>query len=223
MESMDPKTISRAEEDRIELLNVLTHAAGVLLGVIFLVMLLVSEWRKRNPLGMVAYAIYGICFIFLFLASTIYHAIPKRTAPQIKSFVRIFDHVAIYIFIAGSFTPPAMLLLSGAKRVIMLTLVWGIAIAGTIFKAVTYGQYDHYRKLSVALYIGMGWLGILFIRSLLTQRPLMLFLLVLAGGILYTVGTIFYKSTRFKYHHVIWHLFVLAAAVTHFIGYYNYL
>lgn len=212
-----------SEEERIEVSNALTHGLGVILGIVFLVMLIVSQWHKQNLWGIVAYAIYGACFIFLFLSSTVYHAIPKRFAPQAKSFARIFDHVAIYIFIAGSFTPPAIFLLDGTEQVIMLVLIWGIAIAGTIFKAVTHGQYDKYRKLSVAIYIGMGWLGIFFIRPLLTLRPWPLLLLVLLGGVLYTVGTAFYKSPRLKYHHVIWHLFVLAAAITHFIGYYVYL
>ncbi len=205
---------------KVELLNALTHGIGVVLGIVFLVMLLITEVHHQRPIGIVAFAIYGGCFIFLFLASTVYHSVP---APKVKSILRIFDHVAIFLFIAGSFTPPILLLMTGLERILLLSVIWVIAVGGTVFKAVTFRSYDRLKGVSTFLYICMGWLGIFLVRLLLTERPWPLFALILLGGILYSVGTVFYRMKKWKYHHVIWHLFVLAAAVAHFIGYYFYL
>ena len=118
---------------KVELLNALTHGIGVVLGVVFLVMLLITEVHHQRPIGIVAFAIYGGCFIFLFLASTVYHSVP---APKVKSILRIFDHVAIFLFIAGSFTPPILLLMTGLERILLLSVIWIIAVGGTVFKAV---------------------------------------------------------------------------------------
>lgn len=216
---------SPEERDRfwIEFSNSMTHGVGVLLGILFLVLLLIPAVRAGNVLGVVAYAIYGGCFIFLFLASTVYHAIPQPKLPKVKDVLRVFDHVAIYLFIAGSFTPPVLLLLQGTPRVLMLVLIWAFAVGGTIFKAVTHGRYDRFQKASVLLYVGMGWLGIFLVHPLVTLRPWPLVALILLGGILYTVGTFFYRNKTWKLHHVIWHLFVLAAATAHFLGYYFFL
>lgn len=204
----------------VEVLNALTHGVGVAVGILFLVLLLLSQLHKHSRIGVVAYAIYGSCFIFLFLASTIYHAIPF---PRVKRVLRIFDHVAIYLFIAGTFTPGILLLLTGRSRILFLVVIWVLAIIGTIFKVVTYGQYDRFKKITVGLYIAMGWLGLLFLRPILQQGLWQFFLYLTGGGVLYTVGTIFYRMEHWRYHHVIWHLFVLAAAIVQFLGFYFYL
>ena len=208
------------DQFRIELSNAITHGIGVILGIVFLLLLLLRKSTADAPLRIVAYAIYGGCFIFLFLASTIYHAIP---IPKARAVLRIFDHVAIYLFIAGSFTPPILLVLHGRVQRILLVVIWSIAIAGTIFKAITFRHYDQLKLVSVLIYIGMGWLGMFLVKPLVSQRPLPLMILILIGGVLYTIGTIFYSNKSLKYHHVIWHLFVLAAAIVHFTAYYLYL
>lgn len=208
------------EEKKMEPWNAITHALGIVMGILFLVLLLIRAVRAGKLVGVVAYAIYGGCFFFLFLASTLYHAV---SLPRVKMVLRIFDHVSIFLFIAGSFTPPILLLMQGWERTALLVAIWMLALGGTIFKVATFRQYDRLKGISTLLYIGMGWMGLFLLRFLLTERPWPLFALVLSGGVLYSVGTVFYRMKRWQYHHVVWHLFVLAAAIVHFSGYYFYL
>lgn len=217
---MGEKKFDNRENLIIEIHNSITHGIGAVLGIVFLVMLILPQIRNHNLLGTVAYSIYGGCFILMFLMSTIYHAVQP---PKIKAILRIFDHISIYYFIAGSFTPPILLLTSGNFRIIFLILIWLIAIFGTIFKIATYKNYDKLKSISTLIYVGMGWLGVLLIRPILRYASWKFLLLLVLGGLLYTIGTYFYKSKRFKYNHVIWHLFVLAAAIVHFNAFYFYL
>ena len=204
----------------IEIHNSITHGIGVVLGVVFLLMLILPRIKSGNVTGVVAYSIYGGCFILMFLMSTIYHAVQL---PKAKSILRIFDHISIYYFIAGSFTPAILLLTSGKFRVFFIILIWAIAVLGTIFKVATYKSYDKLKSISTFLYVGMGWLAVFLIKPILNNVSWKFLLLLVIGGLLYTIGTFFYKSNRFKYNHVIWHLFVLAAAIVHFNAFYLYL
>lgn len=205
---------------KLEILNSVTHGIGVPLGILFLVILILTQARRQSIPGIVAYAIYGGCFIWLFLCSTVYHAVQP---PKAKAILRIFDHTAIYLFIAGSFTPPIFFLTQGLPRILFMALIWTIAIAGTLFKIITYKNYDKWIRVTVFLYIAMGWLGLLFLKPIIQYGLWKFFFLIALGGVLYTVGTYFYRKTEWKWHHVIWHLFVLAAAVTQFFGFYLYL
>ncbi len=217
---MGGNTLSKKDKLLIEIHSSITHGIGVLLGVIFLLMLIIPQVRSGNVIGIVAYSIYGGCFILMFLMSTIYHAVQP---PKIKAILRIFDHISIYYFIAGSFTPAIIFVTQGKFRIFFLILVWVIAILGTVFKVATYKNYDKLKSISTFTYIGMGWLAVFLIRPILNSTSWKFLLLLVIGGILYTVGTFFYKSKRFKYNHVIWHLFVLAAAIVHFNAFYFYL
>lgn len=205
---------------KLEVMNSISHGIGVPLGITFLILLIIKQVGLANVGGVVSYAIYGACFILLFLSSCLYHAIPF---PKAKSVLRIFDHVSIYVFIAGSFTPGIILLTHGFFRIAFLILIWTLAIGGTVFKIVTRGNYDRWKNWSTALYVAMGWLGLFFIYPIIKERLWEFFLFIVLGGVLYTVGTFFYKDKKLKYGHFIWHIFVLAAAVTQFVGYYCYL
>lgn len=205
---------------KIEIHNAISHGIGVVLGIVFLLMLIIPRIRSGDTLGVVAFSIYGGCFILLFSASTIYHAIPF---PKVKPILRVFDHISIYYFIAGSYTPAILLLTEGWFRVFFISLIWAIALFGTVFKIVTYNKFDKTKIVSLITYISMGWLAIFLIRPILNNTSWKFLLLLVLGGLLYTVGTIFYKSNRFKYNHVIWHFFVLAAAIVHFNGFYFFL
>lgn len=205
---------------KLEILNSVTHGIGVPLGILFLVILILTQVRRHSIPGIVAYAIYGGCFIWLFLCSTVYHAVQP---PKAKAILRIFDHTAIYLFIAGSFTPPIFFLTQGLPRILFMALIWTIAIAGTLFKIITYKNYDKWIRVTVFLYIAMGWLGLLFLKPIIQYGLWKFFFFIALGGVLYTVGTYFYRKTAWRWHHVIWHLFVLAAAVTQFFGFYLYL
>ncbi|NMW85783.1 hemolysin III family protein [Peptoniphilus sp. AGMB00490] len=202
----------------VEFLNSISHFIGVGIGIVFLVMMIRSCIKKGNAYTP-AFIIYGAFFIFLFLASTLYHGIWNKRA---KNILRIFDHSAIFLFIAASFTPVILTVLSGKKMIFFLVLIWVIALAGTIYKILSYGKYDKQKTISVILYIAMGWTSIFLLKPIFLKMPREFLFFLVAGGILYTVGTIFYKMKK-QYSHVIWHFFVLGAAITHFIGYYQYL
>ena len=213
------KTNSR-EHFKIEMANAISHGLGVLLGIIFLLMLIIPSVNSGDVLKTVAFSIYGGCFIFLFLMSTIYHAVQRE---KVKKILRIFDHVSIYYFIAGSFTPIILLLTRGRFRLFFIILIWAIALFGTVFKIATYKNYDKLKTISVIIYIAMGWLSVFLIKPIVTNTTWKFMLLLVLGGVVYTAGTYFYKSKKFKYNHVIWHFFVLAASIIHFIAFYFYI
>lgn len=205
---------------KIEMANAISHGLGIFLGIIFLLMLIIPSVKSGNVLKVVAFSIYGGCFIFLFLMSTIYHAVQRE---KIKKILRIFDHVSIYYFIAGSFTPVILLLTSGRFRLFFIILIWAIALFGTVFKITTYKNYDKLKTISVIIYIAMGWLSVFLIKPIVTNTTWKFMFLLVLGGLVYTGGTYFYKSKRFKYSHVIWHFFVLGASIIHFIAFYLYI
>ncbi len=205
---------------REELFNSLTHGAGVLFGVGALVAMLVIAIRSRDVSKITAFSVYGACIIVMFLSSTLYHSISNKKA---KKILRVFDHSSIFLFIAGTYTPVVVLALRGEMKWFFLAAVWTVAIAGIIFKILTYGKFDKYKAISLIIYIGMGWLAILPIKMIIQETSWGFFGYILAGGILYSLGTIFYAIKKIPHHHSIWHLFVLSASVIHFIGIIYYL
>lgn len=203
-----------------EIANAVTHGIGVLFSVVTMTLLLVFAYIDKNPLGIVAFAIYGACSFLLYSASTLYHSIPH---PRVKPVLRVFDHSAIYLYIAGTYTPVALLALDGAWRLGMLIAVWAIAIAGIVFKIVTFKNFDRFKVLSLIIYIGMGWLAVIAIKPMLAVLPLGFFFWLLGGGLFYTLGTIFYASKKMPFNHAVWHLFVLAGSVCQFFAIFLYL
>lgn len=202
----------------IEFFNSFTHLIGVILGDYFLV-LMVRKCISTSSSYIASYVVYGIFFILMFLTSTFYHGVINE---KLKSILRIFDHSSIYLFIAGSYTPFLVSAFSGKLRIILLGLIWALAIAGTIFKFVTYGKYERYKRISLFLYILMGWLAIFMLKPLIENYSWKLLVFLLLGGLSYTIGTIFYKMKNPAFH-IVWHFFVLFAAIIHFAGYYTYL
>lgn len=198
-----------------EIFNSVTHGIGVVFGIVALTLLLYVAIKDGSVSEIVGFSIYGACIILMFLSSTLYHSFTKE---KIKMILRVFDHSSIFLFIAGTYTPIALLALEGALRVGVLIGTWSIAIAGVVFKIFTYGKYDKFKKASVFIYIAMGWFAIFPIKAIINATSINFFYWILAGGILYTVGTIFYSNKRIPLNHGIWHLFVLAASITHFIG-----
>ncbi|NLY45547.1 MAG: hemolysin III family protein [Tissierella sp.] len=192
---------------------------GVVFGIVALTILLVISINKGDIPSIVAFSIYGGCIILMFLSSTLYHSI---TIEKAKRVLRVFDHSSIFLFIAGTYTPLALLALKGNLRLITLIGIWAIALSGVIFKIVTYNKFDKFKILSVLIYIGMGWLAIIPIKSIINATSMNFFYWILAGGLLYTIGTIFYGNKRIPFNHGIWHIFVLAASITHFLGILKY-
>ncbi len=203
-----------------EILNGVTHGIGVVFGIVALTILLVLSIQEMNIPAIVSFSVYGACIILMFLSSTLYHSFTKE---KIKKILRVFDHSSIFLFIAGTYTPIVLLTLNGLMKYLVLIGVWVIALSGVIFKIFTYGKFDKYKALSLALYIGMGWIAIIPIKAIINATSINFFFWILAGGILYSLGTIFYGVKKIPYNHAIWHVFVLVASVMHFLGIVFYL
>lgn len=203
-----------------EIFNGITHGIGVVFGIVALTVLLILSIRKGDIPSIVSFSIYGACIILMFLSSTLYHSIPMEKA---KSILRVFDHSSIFLFIAGTYTPIVLLTLTGALRIGVLISIWAIALSGVAFKIFTYGKFDKYKAISLIIYIGMGWIAIIPVRAIISATSINFFLWILGGGLLYTLGTIFYGFRKIPFNHGIWHLFVLAASIVHFVGIYLYL
>ena len=196
-----------------EKLNVLTHGIGAIGGCIGLVML--GLHYSSNSTSVLALLIYGISVIFLFSASTLYHYASKK---DLKQKLRIVDHISIYILIAGTYTPVCLSVLKDSLGHEILFAVWGITIIGLVLKLFFTGKYE---KISLLLYLVMGWLIVLdFSTFVENTKPHALIYLIL-GGLFYTLGIVFYVMRKLKYHHVIWHVFVLFGALCHYLMIYE--
>ncbi|MGE3609816.1 MAG: hemolysin III family protein [Bacteriovoracaceae bacterium] len=195
-----------------ELLNSITHGIGVLFGIVAMTVLIVLASLYGSFEHIISYVIYGISFIVLYTASTLYHAIPHDSAKRI---LKICDHSAIYLLIAGTYTPFLILNLKGTLGFGLLGVVWGLAVLGIIFKLFYTGKFE---LLSTLLYIGMGWLIIFAIKPLSAALHPNGLLWLCIGGVTYTLGTIFYLTKRIPYNHALWHVFVLAGSVFHFVA-----
>lgn len=216
----EKQLLSKRYTKKEEIANGITHGMGVLFGIVALTVLLILSIKKGDIPSIVSFSIYGGCIILMFLSSTLYHSF---TIEKIKKILRVFDHSSIFLFIAGTYTPIALLALKGYLRIFVLIAVWAIALSGVGFKIFTFNKFDKYKVLSLIIYIGMGWTAIIPIKAIINATSINFFYWILAGGLLYTFGTIFYSNKRIPYNHAIWHIFVLAASVTHFVGILMYL
>lgn len=203
-----------------EIANVITHGTGVLFGIAVLIVLLIFSISKKDVLSIVAFSIYGACLILMYLSSTIYHSVRNE---RIKNILRVFDHSSIYLFIAGTYTPIVLLTMDGGLRVGIMVAVWLIAIFGVGFKIATAGKFDKYKVLSLITYIAMGWIAVFTLKPIVQMTSINFLLWILGGGIVYSLGTIFYSKKTIPYNHAIWHIFVLGGTVLHFVGILIYL
>ena len=199
-----------------EIANSVTHGIGVLLAILGLVMLVVFASLHGNAWHIVSCSIFGGTLLLLYLSSTLYHSIPS---PKIKRLLRVFDHSAIYLLIAGTYTPFTLVNLRGPWGWSLFGIVWGIALLGIILKLTPYAQL---RGVSTTLYLIMGWTVIIAIKPMLAVLAPTGFILLLLGGLAYTFGVIFYAWKRLPYGHAIWHLFVLAGSCCHFFAVFYY-
>ncbi len=195
-----------------DLANSLTHGLGLLLSLIGAPVLITLAARSGNLWHVMSCSIYGASSIILYVASTLYHTIPL---PDFKRLLRTIDHAAIYIMIAGTYTPFLLITLHGELGWTLFALLWGMALAGIVFKIFFIGRF---RILSTLGYLGMGWLAVIVIKPLLAHIPFAGFMWILAGGLAYSWGVIFYAWKSLPYNHAIWHLFVLAGSVCHYFA-----
>lgn len=202
---------------REELINALIHGLGALLSIAALVVLIVAGAQTGNAWHVVSFAVFGTSMLILYTSSTLVHSFPEGKA---KDWFEWLDHSSIYWFIAGTYTPFLFLAVEGALAWVLFGIVWALAIGGTLFKLYFVKRFV---KLSTFLYVVMGWLIVFAwnpLTAAMTQEGLWL---LIAGGILYTVGAVFYVWRGFLYHHAVWHVFVLAASVCHFFSVYSLL
>lgn len=196
--------------DREEKLNALSHGIGVVLGLIGLVLLLVNNSNK-SPYDRISIIIYSLSIILLFAASTVYHYVSN---PKLKEKLRILDHVCIYLLIAGTYTPVALITLVHGNGWTIFYTVWGIAAVGMFLKLFFTGKYE---MVSLLLYLAMGWLIVLDFQNLMGQTSLLGLSFLMAGGLFYTLGIVFYAVHRIPYNHLIWHFFVLGGCISHWL------
>ena len=191
-----------------EIANAITHGIGALLAIFAFVFLII----KAKEASRVGLAIYGGSLVLLYLASTLYHSLVFTRA---RNLFRKFDHMAIFLLIAGTYTPFCMTALDGWLRWTMFGVVWGFAILGVVLKSIFTGKFEW---LSVSIYILTGWMVIVAIKPIYEFLSFEGFVLLVTGGLAYTIGTIFYVNQRIRFHHSIWHLWVLAGSVLHFFS-----
>lgn len=214
------QSLSKKYSLKEEIANGITHGIGVLFSVVTLTILLVFAIWEKSTISIVSFSIYGFCSICLYLSSTLYHSFQNE---KLKMILRIFDHSSIYLFIAGTYTPVTLLCLKGYWRSGILITIWVIAILGIAFKIFTYKKFDKYKFLSLIFYILMGWLVVIAIKPMLESVPKGFLMWLLAGGLFYTIGTVFYAIKKIPFNHAIWHLFVLGGSIMHFLGIFIYL
>lgn len=199
-------TFSKGEE----IANAVTHGIGAMLSIAALVVLIVFSSIHGTAWHVVSFTIFGATMLILYLSSTLVHALPQGKA---KDLFEIFDHSSIYLFIAGTYTPFTFVVIKGALGWTMFGIVWGLAIAGTVFKSFFVKKYLF---TSTALYVVMGWMVVIGWNRIVENLHINGVILLAMGGAFYTVGAIFYVWRGFKYHHALWHLFVIAGTVSHF-------
>lgn len=190
-----------------ELFNAITHGIGALLSVAGCVVLLVRCHQLGNGVAAVSSAIYGATLIILYTMSTLYHALANEKA---KAVFRVFDHVTIYLLIAGTYTPYTLACLGGALGWTLFGIVWAAAIVGIIFSSISLRRFQ---KLSMICYIAMGWVILIAIKPLWQVIGTLPMVFLVIGGVLYTGGVLFYRMKESRYMHSIWHLFVIAGSI----------
>lgn len=211
--SKSPKRVqSRGEE----IANSISHGVGFLAAAAVTPVLIISAIRRGSAAGVVGASVFAFTMVLLYTTSTLYHILPRN---RVKELFHVLDHSAIFLLIAGSYTPFTLGILHGAWGWTLFGLVWGIAIAGVLLKAV--GGVRH-RRLSIGLYLAMGWLVLIAAKPLYLNIPGWGLFWLVAGGVAYTAGVTFYAAKQIRYTHLIWHLFVMAGTACHCIAVLRY-
>jgi len=195
-----------------ELISSISHGVGALLSIAALVLCIISAAKGGSIVAVISSCIYGSSLIILYLMSCLYHALAPNKA---KKVFRVFDHCSIFLLIAGSYTPFLLITIGGTKGIIMMVVMWIATILGIVLNSINLEKYD---KMSFILYLVMGWMVVFSFKELLENLPTPGFVLLLIGGIVYTVGAVIYAigDDKKKYLHSIWHFFVLGGSIFQF-------
>ena len=213
---MDKKTNIQFYSPTEEKLNIWSHAFGIFLSIIALVLLIIKAVQQDNIWMLISFPIFGVSLILLYLASTLYHASKE---PQKRFKLKVFDHAAIYVLIAGSYTPFTLVSLNGETGWLIFSMVWVMAFTGIILKLFFTGRF---KVVSTAMYVLMGWLIVFYFQDLTASLHEKGVFYLILGGVLYTIGAILYSIKKIKFNHAIFHFFVLAGSFCHFLSIYLY-
>jgi len=195
-----------------EMVNAMTHGVGLVLSVVGWIALVVLSGLAGDGWDLAASAVYGGSLVFLYATSTLYHSVRR---PRTKHMLRVLDHIAIFLLIAGTYTPFTVVLMRDGWGWSALALVWGFALAGLLFKLFSKHRFH---PAATSLYLLMGWVGVLFADPMSSALPMGALLLIAAGGLAYTGGVVFYGWHSLRYSHAIWHVFVLVGSICHYIA-----
>lgn len=195
-----------------EIVHSTIHGFGILFGIISIPILTALAAKNANVPAIVGASIYGFTFLMLFTFSTTYHGFQQ---PQVKRVLEVFDHISIYFLIAGTYTPFLLIYLRNPFGNMLLIILWSLTLLGILFKILFTGRFE---IISVLIYLAMGWILLVGGKRFFTALPSDVLTFIFIGGALYSIGIIFYLWEGFKWHHAVWHLLVLAAAVCHYVA-----
>ncbi len=195
-----------------ELFNSISHGVGVLLSIAALVLLIVFGAKSGIGYNLAAGIVYGISLLVLYTMSMVYHIVQGKKG---KAVMRIFDHCSIFVLIAGTYTPYLLVTLDKTLGWVMFGIIWAMAVIGIILNSI---DLEKFRIFSLVCYVVMGWAIIFTIKPIISAIPFMGVFLLVLGGIIYTVGVIFYVLKKYKYMHSVWHLFVLGGSICHYLS-----
>lgn len=195
-----------------EVANSISHGLGLLLALVAVPILVLAAIKAGSPHFVVGVSVFSGTMVLLYLASTLYHSLTHDAAKQL---FRLFDHAAIFLLIAGTYTPFALGVLRGPWGWSLLAIIWSLAIIGITLKI---NKRTRHSRISIVLYVLMGWLAVVAIKPILMLIPVPGIVLIFAGGLAYTGGLAFFAAQRIRYNHFIWHLFVLAGTACHFFA-----
>jgi hemolysin III len=213
---MQPPRTTAGYSSKEEIVHSVMHGIGVLMSVMGLAMLIVYSSKYGDAWHVISSGIYGFTLIALYTISTLYHGVTK---PGLKQVLQRLDHAAIFLLIAGTYTPFTLINLRGTWGWPLFGMVWSIAIAGMVMELIV---KQRYKRISIGLYLGLGWLIMIAIKPMLASVEPGGMVLLLVGGLFYSLGVIFYMWKTLVYHHAIWHLFVLAGSAAHFFAVFLY-
>ncbi|MBC8333078.1 MAG: hemolysin III family protein [Anaerolineae bacterium] len=217
LENIKTRTSQRFFTIGEEIAHSITHGIGAGMSIVGLVILVVLAAKYGDAYQIVSFSIYGATLIILYLASTLYHGFQH---PRIKQVLQVIDHAAIFLLIAGTYTPFLLVGVRGTWGWTLLIIVWGLALLGVGFRAIFVNRYE---KVAVLAYVLMGWLCVVAFKEMTANIPLGGIIWIATGGAVYTIGVIFYALRKIPYMHTIWHLFVLGGSICHYLGVLFYL
>ena len=202
------RTLSFGEE----IFNSITHGIGTLLSIAALVLLVVFANKRGNAWHIVSFSIFGSSMVLLYLSSTLYHSFTRE---NIKNLFARFDHAAIFLLIAGTYTPFVLTTIRGPLGWTLFGIIWGLAITGIVIRTI---YLTRFRKLMVGIYLAMGWMFLTAVVPIVRNLPTSSIVFLFLGGAFYSIGVVFYAWRNLKYGHGIWHIFVLAGSIMHFFS-----